>query len=107
MNNQKTLRCTILAALLVLANAPATISQTTSQPPTTLQQSTAAPPRDERLWRRALAIHRRAVIVDGHNDITGAMVDENYDLGTPSVGRFHTDLQRLEQGGMTGEFLTI
>src|SRR5947209_16432835 len=70
-------------------------------------QSSATPQRDERLWRRALAIHRKAIIVDGHNDIPTIMVDENYDLGTPSAGKYHTDLQRLKQSGMTGEFFSI
>ncbi len=113
MMKHKTLLCTALAALLATANALVVVSQTVAQPTTATQAQTptqssiTAPPRDERLWRRALQIHRRAVIVDGHNDITGAMVDENYDLGTSSTGRFHTDLQRLEQGGMTGEFFSI
>src|SRR2546423_3415772 len=70
-------------------------------------QASATPQRDERLWKRALAIHRKAIIVDGHNDIPTIMVDENYDLGTPSAGKYHTDLQRLKQSGMTGEFFSI
>jgi membrane dipeptidase len=65
------------------------------------------PQRDERLWQRALAIQRRAIVVDGHNDIPSIMVDENYDLGTPSAGKYHTDLQRLKQSGLTGEFFSI
>jgi membrane dipeptidase len=65
------------------------------------------PQRDERLWQKALAIHRKAIIVDGHNDIPTIMVDEDYDLGTPSAGKYHTDLQRLKQSGMTGEFFSI
>src|SRR5437868_4422454 len=65
------------------------------------------PQRDERLWQRAMAIHRKAIIVDGHNDIPTIMVDENYDLGTPSAGKYHTDLKRLKQSGMTGEFFSI
>src|SRR5947209_11834895 len=65
------------------------------------------PQRDERLWQRALAIHRKAIIVDGHNDIPTIMVDEDYDLGMPSAGKYHTDLQRLKQSGMTGEFFSI
>jgi membrane dipeptidase len=69
--------------------------------------TTAAPARDERVWREALRIHRKAIIVDGHNDITSPMVDENYDLGTPSVGKYHTDLARMKQGGMTAQFFSI
>ncbi|HEV2765979.1 MAG TPA: membrane dipeptidase, partial [Pyrinomonadaceae bacterium] len=72
-----------------------------------LAQQPGATPRDARLWRRAQELHRRAIVVDGHNDITSAMVDENYDLGTPSVGKFHTDLARLKQGGMTGQFFSV
>ena len=97
---------TLLLALSSATRAPArgggqkTSSQT---PPAT----SPVPQRDERLWQRALAIHRRAIIVDGHNDIPTIMVDENYDLGTPSAGKYHTDLQRLKQSGMTGEFFSI
>ena len=69
---------------------------------------------DPKLWAQALRIHRKAIVIDGHNDITGPMVDEDFDLGTSSVGRnqlggepMHTDLARLRAGGMTGEFMSI
>lgn len=69
---------------------------------------------DPKLWARALNIHRRAIVIDGHNDITGPMVDADFDLGTNSVGKFqpggdpmHTDLARFRAGGMTGEFMSI
>jgi membrane dipeptidase len=69
---------------------------------------------DPALWQRALKIHQRAVIVDGHNDITTPMVDEDFDLATDTVGRyrrdgdpFHTDLQRMKKSGVTGEFFSI
>ena len=69
---------------------------------------------DPKLWARALAIHKRAVIVDGHNDITSPMVDEDFDLATSTVGKFHadgdpfhTDLNRFRQSGITGEFFSI
>lgn len=72
------------------------------------------PNTDAKLWQRALAIHKKAVIVDGHNDITSPMVDEDFDLGTNSIGKyhrdgdpFHTDLNRLKQSGITGEFFSI
>jgi membrane dipeptidase len=70
-------------------------------------QGAATPARDEKLWRRALALHRKAVIVDGHNDIPTIMADEDYDLGTPSTGKYHTDIPRLKQSGMTGTFFSI
>ncbi len=64
-------------------------------------------PRDERLWQIALRIHRGAIVIDTHNDITSPMVDENYDLGTASQGKYHTDLTRMKTGGITGEFFSI
>ncbi len=63
--------------------------------------------RDEKLWQKALRLHRSAIVVDGHNDITTPMLDEGYDLGQPSVGKYHTDLQRMKQGGITGQFFSI
>jgi membrane dipeptidase len=69
---------------------------------------------DPQVWAEALKIHRRAIIVDGHNDITGPMVDEDFDLTTSSVGKyhrdgdpFHTDLARMKASGVTGEFFSI
>ena len=69
---------------------------------------------DAKLWERALKIHKKAIIVDGHNDITSPMVDEDFDLASSSVGKFHrdgdpfhTDLKRFKQSGITGEFFSI
>ncbi len=69
---------------------------------------------DSKLWAQALKIHKKAIIVDGHNDIPTPMFDEDYDLATPTVGKFHkdgdpfhTDLQRFKQSGITGEFFSI
>jgi len=69
---------------------------------------------DPKIWAEALKIHRKAIIVDGHNDITSPMVDEDFDLAADTVGKyhkdgspFHTDLNRLKASGITGEFLSI
>jgi membrane dipeptidase len=69
---------------------------------------------DAALWQRALKIHRKAIIVDGHNDIPSPMVDDDFDLSTNSVGKFHrdgdpfhTDLARFKASGITGEFFSI
>ena len=69
---------------------------------------------DAKLWERALKIHKKAIIVDGHNDIPSPMVDDDFDLASDSRGKFHgdgdpyhTDLSRFKEGGMTGEFFSI
>lgn len=69
---------------------------------------------DPKIWARALKIHKKALIVDGHNDIPSPMLDEDFDLGTNSIGKyhqdgdpFHSDLNRLKQSGITAEFFSI
>jgi membrane dipeptidase len=69
---------------------------------------------DPKVWERAMKIHKKAIVVDGHNDITSPLVDEDYDLRNSSRGKFHlggdpfhTDVERLRQGGVTGEFFAI
>ncbi len=69
---------------------------------------------DPKLWERALKIHRNAIIIDGHNDITSPMVDQDFNLADDSTGRwqlggdpYHTDLARLKKSGITGEFMSI
>jgi len=70
-------------------------------------QASPTPVRDERLWRRAVALQKRAIVVDGHNDIPTIMADEDYDIGVSSVGKYHTDIARLKQSGLTGVFFSI
>lgn len=69
---------------------------------------------DPALWARALKLHKSAIIVDGHNDITGPMVDQDLNLATDTKGMLqlggepiHTDLNRLKASGITGEFMSI
>src|SRR5688572_28006458 len=69
---------------------------------------------DPKLWAQALKIHKKAIVVDGHNDITSPMVDEDLDLSTNTIGKyhrdgdpFHTDIARLKASGITGEFFAI
>ena len=73
--------------------------------PTFVQAQDA--PRDEKLWKKALEIQRKAIVVDTHNDVLSFMTDENYDLGVSSVGKYHTDLARMKQGGVTAEFFSV
>jgi len=69
---------------------------------------------DPKIWAQALKIHKKAIIIDGHNDIPSPLVDEDYDLINSTLGKFHadgdpfhTDLNRFRQSGITGEFFSI
>ena len=90
-----------LACLLTLS----TIRAAAQQPAASTQPS--SPPRDEKLWKKALDIQRKAIVVDTHNDILSMMTDDNYDLGVSSVGKYHTDIARMKQGGLTAEFFSV
>src|SRR6185369_5092415 len=63
--------------------------------------------RDEQLWRRAQQIHRRAIVVDTHNDVTTPMTNDDFDLsGTPPTP-YRTNIERMKKGGLTAEFFSL
>jgi membrane dipeptidase len=74
----------------------------------TMQTSqSSTPQRDEKLWQKALEIHRKAIVIDTHNDITTPMTNDDYDLsGSPPVP-YGTSIERMKQGGMTAEFFSL
>jgi membrane dipeptidase len=71
------------------------------------QGTVTTAPRDEKLWKQALEIHRRAIVIDTHNDVTTPMANDDYDLsGTPPTP-YRTSIERMKQGGMTAEFFSL
>lgn len=57
---------------MILLLVALSLSLTTVVPTITAKKASSSPqnrPRDERLWQRALAIHRRAIVIDTHNEI--------------------------------------
>jgi membrane dipeptidase len=64
-------------------------------------------PRDEKLWQRALQIHRRAIVIDTHNDVTTPMTNNYYDLGGEPPAPYRTNIARMKQGGLTAEFFSL
>lgn len=71
------------------------------------QTPSTAIQRDEKLWKKALDIQRKSIVVDTHNDVLSFMTDDNYDIGVSSVGKYHTDLARMKEGGLTAEFFSV
>jgi membrane dipeptidase len=64
-------------------------------------------PRDEALWQRALAIHRRAIVVDTHNDVTTPMTNDDFDLSGNPPTPYRTNIERMKKGGLTAEFFSL
>ena len=67
----------------------------------------AAQTRDERLWQRALQIHRRAIVIDTHNDVTTPMTNDDFDLSGTPPAPYRTNIARMKQGGLTAEFFSL
>ena len=63
--------------------------------------------RDEGLWKRALAIHRRAIVIDTHNDVTTPMTNDDFDLAGEPPTPYRTNIARMKQGGLTAEFFSL
>ena len=106
-------RLLLTASIFVLFINTFVISETNAKRVHDLEQSnqgatSASPqPRDEALWKRALAIHRKAIVVDSHNDITTPMTNDDYDLsGAPPVP-YRTSIDRMKEGGLTAEFFSV
>ena len=94
----KTPFCLAAVCLILASIAGAGGSSTSAQ---------TSEPRDERLWRRALAIHRRAIVIDTHNDVTTPMTNNYFDLrGTPPAP-YRTNIARMKEGGLTAEFFSL
>ena len=65
------------------------------------------------LLTRARALHKQSPLIDGHNDYPWALrqVDPGRDFAkadiTASVPALMTDIPRLRQGGMGGQFWSV
>ena len=53
-----------------------------------------------------LELHRGALVVDAHSDVTEAIRYEQYDLGVGHADH-HEDVPRMMQGGLKGQFFSI
>ena len=77
--------------------------------PTTahIERTPYLPDVSDRAWR----IWRAAIVIDAHNDMPTKMLDDGYDadvIHDPGTGKNQgeTDLPRLVQSGITGQFLS-
>ena len=94
-----------LAALFFIAALAA-------QTPSTGGEASSPAQDEAALRRRAEKLHREAIVIDTHNDITSAILDDKFDLGQagddPSrKEKTHTDLRRMKAGGLDAEFFAV
>src|SRR5436853_4616935 len=98
----------MLPSLLVLTFIASAIpigAQRTTQP--AQRKMSSRPPRDEALWQKALAIQRRAIVIDTHNDVTTPMTNDDYDLSGSPPAPYRTSIERMKNGGLNAEFFSL
>jgi membrane dipeptidase len=78
-----------------------------SDPAKPAQTESKPSARDEALWQRALAIHRRAIVIDTHNDVTTPMTNDDFDLRGNPPEPYRTNIARMKKGGLTAEFFSL
>jgi membrane dipeptidase len=87
--------------LLVVAAGLTAEQPKTEPPPATTKEVVVSP--------EAAAIHREALLIDGHNDLPyelrdkGGLSFRNIDLMKPQK-QFHTDIERLKKGNVGAQF---
>src|SRR5438552_18459147 len=99
----------MLSSFLVLtfiATGIPTGAQRTTRPPSQ-RSTTTRSTRDEALWQRALQIHRRAIVIDTHNDVTTPMTNEDYDLGASPKKPYTTSIESMKKCGLNAEIFSI
>jgi membrane dipeptidase len=63
---------------------------------------------DAKLRERAVKLHREAIVIDTHNDITSAITDDGFDMGAKDTsGKNQTDIPRMKEGGLDADFFAI
>ena len=97
---------TFLTIAFVVSAIPSG-AQRPTQSRTAQTRSSTRSPRDEALWQRALAIHRRAIVVDTHNDVTTPMTNDDYDLSGNPPTPYRTSIDRLKAGGVSALFFSV
>jgi membrane dipeptidase len=100
------------------SNATASATPATSAAPAAASDLPPAPAptppltgADAEVWAKAMKIHQAAIVIDTHNDVTSAILDNGFDLAENGIvnGRLktHTDIARLKAGGMGAQFFAV
>ena len=97
----------MLPSLLVLTFIASAIPIGAQRTTQSAQGRSARSPRNEALWQKALAIQKRAIVIDTHNDVTTPMTNDDYDLGGSPPTPYRTSIERMKKGGLNAEFFSL
>ncbi|NOX36551.1 MAG: membrane dipeptidase [Calditrichaeota bacterium] len=61
---------------------------------------------DPELWQKAMKLHREAIVIDTHCDVTMKLFHDNFDMGKRH-DEGHFDLPRAFEGGLDAQFFSI
>lgn len=96
-------RPAVLACVTVLATG---CGKSGAQPASVEAGAAAASAAPLTLEEHAAKLHREAIVVDTHDDVTSAILEDGFDLGKPD-GKTATDLPKMRAGGIGAEFFSI
>ncbi len=102
----------VLFFIAALASQAPSTGRPGSGPTPNAATHNAATQDEAALRRRAEKLHREAIVIDTHNDITSAILDDKFDLGQAGDDqsrkeKTHTDLRRMKAGGLDAEFFAV
>lgn len=52
-------------------------------------------------------LHKKAIVVDSHNDIITACIEKNVSMDQDLRGKTHSDLQRMKEGGLDVQIFSV
>ncbi|MCA6486178.1 MAG: membrane dipeptidase, partial [Chitinophagaceae bacterium] len=52
-------------------------------------------------------LHKKAIVVDSHNDIITACIEKNVRMDQDLRGKTHSDLQRMTEGGLDVQIFSV
>jgi Zn-dependent dipeptidase, microsomal dipeptidase homolog len=94
----------LTASSFVVANNASSTNKSSKQ--------AAKPQNDAAMRARAERLHREAIVIDTHNDITSPLIDDGFDLAASGIEpggklKTHTDIRRMKEGGLDAEFFAV
>src|SRR5271166_852673 len=84
----------------------AAVSCAEPRAPTPVAAATAAPPAAVDASDTAESLHRSAIVIDTHDDVTQRLVVEGANLAN-RLPDGQTDIPRMREGGLDAEFLSV